>query len=276
MKIPKLLRRASASIWFTWLESSNWTHPLAYMAYLLVRPIFGTLIYGYIYLAFAISTGTWNPETAFYIVGGSALYQLIVSGMSGVTWVVHEEREHYETLKYVYIAHPRLQEYLVSRGLLGYILGLFLMIITITIGSILVGFRSFPLNLPLILIGILMAIVWSSSLGAIASAISLFSSEYGTVIAISFDSFLMIFGDILFPSEQLPGWTSWIAQILPLKDWMALMRFGIFGMGTPDVLTIILYQALKTAIIFLLSLAIFRFADVLIRRKGYIDITTEH
>ncbi len=276
MEVTRLLRRVFASIRLTWLESSNWTHPMVYLGYVLVRPIFGTLIYVYIYLAFAIYTDAWNLEAALYVVGGSALYQFIVSGMSSVAWVVHEEREHYETLKYVYISHPRLQEYLISRGLFGYILGVFLMVVTITVGSTLIGFRSFSLNIPLILIGILIAVLWSSSLGAIASAISLFSSEYGTVIAISFDSFLMIFGDVLFPSEQLPSWAYSMAVGLPLKDWMALMRFAIFGIGTPDVSTIILYQVLKAVIIFALSLAIFRFADVLIRRKGYIDITTEH
>jgi ABC-2 type transport system permease protein len=276
LKTPNLLKRMFASIWLTWLESSNWTNPLVYMGYVLVRPIFSTLIYGYIYLAFALYTDVWNTEVALYVVGGSALYQFIVSGMSSVTWVVHEEREHYETLKYVYISHPNLQEYLVSRGLLGYALGLFLMAITILVGSALVGFRNFSLNVPLILVGTIMAVVWSSSLGALASAISLFSSEYGTVIAISFDSFLMIFGDVLFPSEKLPEWASWIAQALPLKDWMAMMRFAIFGIGTPDISTSILQQALKTAIIFLLSLVVFRSADVLIRKKGYIDITTEH
>lgn len=276
MKLPNVIRRAYASIWLTWLESSNWTHPLVYMGYVLVRPIFGTLIYGYIYLAFATYTNVWNPDVALYVVGGSALYQFIVSGMSGVTWVVHEEREHYETLKYVYMSHPNLQEYLISRGLLGYALGMFLMAITIAIGSALVGFKGFYLDIPLILVGIIIAIFWSSSLGALASAISLFSSEYGTVIAISFDSFLMIFGDVLFPSEQLPEWASWIAQALPLKDWMAMMRFAIFGIGNPNVITSILYQALKAAILFLLSLVVFRLADMLIRRKGYIDITTEH
>lgn len=271
-----VFRRAVASIWLTWLESSNWTHPLVYIGYMLVRPVFGTLIYGYIYLAFVMYTEIWNPEVALYVVGGSALYQFIVSGMSSVTWVVHEEREHYETLKYVYLSHPNLQEYLLSRGLLGYLLGMALMATTILVGSLLVGFYDFSLNLPLVLLGILIAVVWSSSLGALASAISLFSSEYGTVIAVSFDSFLMIFGDVLFPSESLPGWASWVAQALPLKDWMAMMRFAIFGIGNLDLTTSLFNQILKTAIIFLFSLMVFKFADVLIRRKGYIDITTEH
>lgn len=51
-----------------------------------------------------------------------------------------------------------------------------------------------------------------------------------------------IFGDVLFPSESLPGWVSWVAQALPLKDWMAMMRFAIFGIGNLDLTTSLFNQ----------------------------------
>ncbi|MGQ9479456.1 MAG: hypothetical protein ACUVQ0_05530 [Thermoproteota archaeon] len=271
-----MVRRIYASIWLTWLESSNWTHPLIYIVYIMIRPVFSILIYGFVYLAFASYAGVWNSESALYVVGGSALYQFIVSGMEGVSWVVHEEREHYQTLKYVYLSHPSLQRYLINRGLLGYTAGMFLMIVTLLLGSMIIGLYRFSINLPLVAVGILIGVVWSALLGTLASAISLFSSEYGTVVALSFSSFLIIFGDVIFPSEILPEWASLIAHTLPLKDWMVMMRLAIFGTGSVDVTASLTSQILKTIIIFLVSITVFKLADFLVRKKGYIDITTEH
>ena len=145
MDVGKSLRRIYAISWLSWLELSNWTRPIVFIAYTLVRPMFSLLLYAYIYIAFAVATGYMNPEAAFYMITGISFYNYIGNGIYGLTWVIHDEREHYRILKYNYLALPDLQFYLASRGIIHYLIGLMLAVVTFPLGLWLVGYN--PLSL---------------------------------------------------------------------------------------------------------------------------------
>jgi ABC-2 type transport system permease protein len=100
-----------------------------------------------------------------------------------------------------------------------------------------------------------------------------------------------VMSGIIFPITALPVWAQSISKALPVTYWMDSMRralmpdamaelnFGledVTGLGGFSDLYIMAYLAISTAFFFALSLAVFRFADGVARRKGKIDWTTAY
>lgn len=278
MDVRKLLRRIYAVSWLSWLELSNWTKPLVFVAYSLARPMFSLLLYAYIYIAFAVAAGYADPEKAFYLVTGTALYNYIGSGIYGVAWVIHEEREHYRILKYNYLSFPDLQLYLISRAVVHYLLGLFLAAVTLLVGLPLVGYDLELLkpNLPLLLVNALLGFAWCTALGVMVASTSLFSAEYGPLISESTGGLLFLVGSVLFPAEQLPHWLYPVVEAIPLREWMELSRYALNPSYLIDPFSTLLSQALKTAVYLAFSTVVFRVMSRLVRAKGYLEATTEH
>jgi len=278
MDVARMLRRLYAVSWMSWLELSNWTRPIIFIAYIMIRPLFTLLLYAYIYIAFAATSGQMSPEAAFYMISGISFYNYIGSGIYGVAWVIHEEREHYRMLKYNYLAFPDLQLYLASRGAVHYIIGLILSIVTFPIGLSLVGYKLslLKINLGLLVVNMILGYLWCTALGIIVAATSLFSAEYGPIISESMGGLLFLVGSVLFPAEQLPGWLHPIVNAIPMREWMELTRHALNVDYTINVNGMLLSQAMKTAVYLAVAYTFFKSMDKLVRMKGYLEATTEH
>jgi len=278
MDVRRLLRRVYAISWLSWMELSNWTKPFIFLIYSLVKPISSILIYAYIYLAFLLIAGETNIESGFYLLTGGAFFNIIESGVYGVVWVIHDEREHYETLRFTYISYPSLYGYLVSRGLPHYLIGVLPTVAVLLIGLPLVGYpmENLSPNLLILLINFILCVLWCSSLSALISSLTLFSSEYGTLVADSFGGFLLLVGGVLFPSSSLPQFIQPLAEIFPLQEWMELNRWGLNNRYPIDVPLLLWSQVLKTIFWIILSFIIFNAMERLVRKKGLLEAVTTH
>ncbi|RLE85451.1 MAG: hypothetical protein DRJ41_01190 [Thermoprotei archaeon] len=278
MDVAKLLRRVYAISWLSWQELSNWTHPAIFMAYTLVRPIFGILLYAYIYVAFAISSGKANPSAAFYLITGVSFYNYIGNGIYGVVWVIHEERDHYRLLKYTYVSYPSLQGYLAARGLVHYVIGFILSLVSIGIGFTVTGLSpSLQPNIPLLIVNLIVGMAWCTSIGITVSSLSLFSSEYGPLISESVGGLLFLVGSVIFPAKELPPWLYTLSEALPMKEWMELMRHSINTSYVPgNVQGLLVSQLMKALFYVTLSYVVFKALDRLVRLKGGLEATLEH
>jgi ABC-2 type transport system permease protein len=101
-----------------------------------------------------------------------------------------------------------------------------------------------------------------------------------------------VMSGIIFPITALPAWAQSISKVLPITYWMDSMRRALMpeamaelstaaavdvtGLGSISDLYIMAYLAISAAVFFVLSLAVFRFADGIARRKGKIDWTTAY
>jgi ABC-type polysaccharide/polyol phosphate export permease len=278
MDVGGYFRKIYAIMWFSWQELSNWTKPHIFIAYLMVRPIFGLLLYAYIYIAFAMASGLVNLEKAFYLVSGMAFYNFIGNGIYGVVWVIHEEREHYNILKYNYVSFPNLRDYLLARSIVHYIIGMALTIIVLLIGLPLVGYNPLTLkpNIPILIFVFLIGFVWSSFLSIIMSGISLFSSEYGPLISEAFGGLLFLLGNVLFPISALPGWLLPAAYALPMMEWTELARYAVNTAYPIDPLNTAILLLVKTVIYVIIGVAFFTFADRQARNKGLLEASLYH
>ena len=278
MDVNKLLRRLYAVSWLSWQELSNWTHPLVFIAYIMVRPLFGILLYAYIYVAIVIASGKVDPSSAFYLITGASFYNYIGNGLYGVVWVIHDERDHYRLLKYTYISYPSLQGYLIARGLVYYLIGIALSTVSLVVGLAVtgLGIQLLP-NIPLLIVNLIIGAIWCTSLSIVVSSLSLFSSEYGPLIAESMGGLLFLVGNVIFPVEKLPYWLYLIAEAIPMKEWMEITRHSInVNYPISNIFDLLFSEIVKTMVYVIFSYVFFRIMDKLVRIKGNLEASMEH
>ncbi|HSV42781.1 MAG TPA: hypothetical protein VLH13_05155, partial [Methanomassiliicoccales archaeon] len=91
------LRTIGWSAWLGWQMESNWTNPLLFLIYSIIKPIFGTFILVFMYIIILGGIGT--DEVLFsYMFVGNAFYMFVAQVMFGVAYVVQEDRERFKTL----------------------------------------------------------------------------------------------------------------------------------------------------------------------------------
>ena len=279
MDVARWLRRFRAAVWLTWKEQSNWTRPYIYILYSMITPFFSVLIYAYIYVVIAFFSGLVDYSRAFYLVSGVALYNFIGSGLYGLIWTIHSEREHFRTLKYTYLAFPSLHLYLMARSFFHFILGGIYAVVMFIAGLLITGYPLETLNPNIVEVLLLLIIgyLWSSQLGVMVAGTSIFSSEYGPLISEAVGGILFLVGAVLYPVSALPPFIQPIASVFPMMEWMELMRHSL---NQSYIITNIgdMYLSLivKTVIYILLSIVYFSIIERLTRKRGYLEATLHH
>ena len=61
-----------------------------------------------------IAQGNFGTPIFAYLYIGNAFYQYVAAVMTGVSWAVMDDREHYRTLKYIYTAPVNIPFYLMG------------------------------------------------------------------------------------------------------------------------------------------------------------------
>ena len=100
--------------WLGWQIESNWADPFLFAIYSIIKPLSGAAIL--VVMFGLISKGNFNTPLFSYIYIGNAFYTYVSAVMTGVSWAVIDDREHYKTLKYMYIAPIPIPFYLFGRG----------------------------------------------------------------------------------------------------------------------------------------------------------------
>ena len=108
------LGRIGAAARLGWKIESNWADPLTFVVYALLRPIGTALILTAMYWAVARHGAKPEAFAAFYLA--NAFHEYVVRVLIGMGWIVVEEREEYETLRYVYVSPVGLLNYLTGRA----------------------------------------------------------------------------------------------------------------------------------------------------------------
>jgi ABC-2 type transport system permease protein len=274
------------SAWLGWQMESNWTRPGIFAIYAIVRPIAGSLI---LVVMFTMITYLGDPNTARnnfdYLYVGNAFYMYIAQVLFGVTWVIHDDREHFRTLKYIYISPANYFVYILGRTLSKIVITTFAVIITLAFG---IFFLGIPLNLlginwllfiPVFVIGILSVVAFGLAL----AGISFLTAKHTMGMNEGIAGVFYLFCGVIFPLSALPGWGISFAKVIPVTYWLDLIRTSLgAGAGVDTALAGTSVEAsflilTASAIVFaLLSVAMFKLGDYLARKKGLIDMTTAY
>lgn len=277
-------RSFRVATWLGWQIESNWADPFLFFIYSVVKPLASASILVVMYGIITHSNFT-NPLFP-YIYLGNAFYIYVGAVMGGVSWAVIDDREHYKTLKYMYVAPVRIPMYLLGRGVARFLTGSFSVIITLVTGVLLLKVPIDPLqvNWPLFFLSLFIGIIMLAMMGLLLGSITLLLVHHSFGIAEGIAGALYLFSGAIFPLEVLPAWLRPVGFAMPITYWLELLRRSLVGNVAQAFPTLAAFSNLELlGILVALSLifgfvafAAFRICDHRARERGLIDRVTNY
>lgn len=286
MKIKKtnFWKSFSAATWLGWKIESNWTDPFLFFVYSVVKPITGASIIVIMYSV--ITKADFSSPVFAYMFIGNAFYQYVAAIMTGVSWAIVDDREHYRTLKYIYTAPVNIPLYLMGRGVARFLTASFAVIILMIFG---IGFLHVPVNLGAVNWGLfaltmLLGLVMLSMIGLLLAGIALNTVRQNFFIGDVVAGSLFLLCGVIYPLDILPDGLRQIGYILPVTYWIELIRrsfvgniaaaFPTFTQLSDGQLVLIL---VGSSVLFgVIAYFAFKYYDHRAREKGYIDWSTSY
>lgn len=279
MGIKKLLLQFKTSFFLGWKIESNWTDPFLFTVYSLAKPLSSSFILIVMYL---IITRGKIGETFPLLLIGNALHLYTANVLFGMAWTIVDDREFYETLKYVYISPVNLFIYLTGRGFAKFITTSVSVAILITVSFSFFKLKFSPIDgwffvLPVFFIlGFLSLFI----IGYFFAGLNFLIAKNGWFLTQSATGIFLLLTGAIFPLDVFPLALRDIGYFIPQTIWIDGIRKILFGTGwnslTKDMsifkLTKILI--LQDTIYFLIIASFFSFSLYVARRRGLIDQKT--
>ncbi|HNB41837.1 MAG TPA: ABC transporter permease [Anaerolineales bacterium] len=270
--------------WLGWVIESNWTDPFLFAVYSIVKPISGAAILVIMYGI--ISQGNFDSALFPYIYLGNAFYIYVGAVMTGVSWAVVDDREHYKTLKYMYIAPIHIPLYLLGRGVARFVTGSIAVFITILAGVLFLNVKINILQVDWLLFftTLIVGVVMLALLGLLLAGLTLTLARHEGFIGEATAGALYIFSGAIFPLDVLPTWLRPIGYFMPTTYWLELLRRSLVGNVAQAFPTLANFSNLQIlgvmvglSIFFgVISVYVFRWCDGIARERGLIDRTTNY
>ncbi|MDQ7822322.1 MAG: ABC transporter permease [Candidatus Eremiobacteraeota bacterium] len=283
MAVKKHLSTFLSAFWLGWQIEANWAHPLLFTLYSIIKPISSCLILVVMY--FVVTGGRSRADLFAFMYVGNAFFMLVLGSLQGLSMVLHIEREHYQTLKYVYIATSSLHVYLFGRAAARIVITALSVLITLVFG---IAVFHLPIGLgtidyPLLLMSLFLGLVAIASFGLILAAISMVTAMHNFFFSAAAGSLFYFLSGVLYPLSVLPPVLQKVALYLPFTYWMEAVRRAVIPSLPPDPLMagistaglIGIFSAI-TALFLVLSLVVFNSLEKVTRRAGTIDMTTAY
>ncbi|MCJ7489816.1 MAG: ABC transporter permease [Thermoplasmata archaeon] len=292
MAVINDLRLLKNSAWLGWQMEANWTDPFLFATYSIVKPIAGTLILVFMYLV--ITGGETANDFFSYMYVGNALYMFVAEVLFGVTWVIHDDREHYMTLKHVYMAPMNFYVYILGRSAIKIAITSFGVLVTLAFGVLALGVGinlgavDWLLLAPSLVVGLLCICI----LGLAMGGVSFLTAKHSIGINEGLAGVFYVMSGVVFPITILPSWAQTISKFLPVTYWMEVVRravvpeamdglaassgYDVTGMGGMSDLTLMVLLLVSAGVFFIMSIGVFRVADNIARKQGKVDWTTAY
>ena len=265
--------------WLGWQVESNWTDPLLFFAFSILKPIASVLILVFMYNAVS-QAGLGSPIYA-YIYVGNAFYIYVGAVLAGASYSILDDRERYRTLKYLYVAPISIPVYLFGRAVARFITGSLAVLITLTAG---VAFFGVPIRLaavdwPLLLAALPLGILCLALLGVIVGTWTMTIRNEPWFVGDALGAALYLFSGAIFPVTVLPAFLQPVGFVLPLTYWLELLRRALLGPGAAAFPTLAAYSNAQlfailgtiTLISGVLAVFAFRYFDRRARELGLLD-----
>jgi ABC-2 type transport system permease protein len=273
------------SAWLGWQMESNWADPFLFAVYSIVKPIAGSLILVVMYAIIASLGGSTDPQMFYYMFVSNAFFMYVGQVLFGVAQIVHDDREHFQTMKYIYISPSNYLAYMVGRSVSKLIITTFAVVITMAFGIFMLGvpLEIFAVNWPIFLIVMAIGIFCIMTFGLALAGISFLTAKHQGGMNEGIAGVFYLFCGVVFPVSVLPSWGVAFAKILPITYWLELVRRSLnLGTGMDTALAgastnyCLLVLCISTMIFTIVALAIFKVGDTVARQKGLIDMTTAY
>lgn len=278
------LRTFITATWLGWQIESNWTDPILFAIYSIARPLASVAILVVMYMV--ITNGALEEPIFAYIYLGNALYILVGQVMTGVSWSVIDDREHYRTLRQLHLTPMDTYFYLLGRGVAKLAIALISVIIVVGFGVV---FLKLPIHLGVIDWGLLLSstflgVICMAALGIILGGATLMMARHFWAVGEAVGGALYLFTGTIFPIAILPDWLEPVGFAFPITYWLELARRALLGpelIGFPTFAdysngTLMAILTAFTVGLLIFSVLFYRWSLYLAKQKGVIDMETSY
>lgn len=281
---PSAWKSFKGGAWLGWQIESNWTDPWLFALYSVVRPLAGVGIVVFMYLAVAAVAGITNPDQLAFVFVGTAFFMFVGQELYGISQAVLDDREHYRTLKYVYITPTSIYIYLFARGLAKVAQTSVSCVVTLIVGAVVLHIQFTSFNPVLLVVSLVLGLLGIATFGIMLAGITLLTARHGFQMGESVAAIFFLLGGVVFPISILPGWVQTASYAVPVTYWIEAMRRSLIGsagqansaLANLPTEVLLLAIVVTTLVFFAASILIFRYFDQAARRKGRIDMTTSY
>jgi ABC-2 type transport system permease protein len=275
-------RTVKVSSQLGWAMESNWADPLLFAIYSIIRPIASSLILVFMYLV--VTQGKTSTDLFAYIYVGNAFFMYVYNVLFGISWVIHDDREHYQMIKYIYISPIRMYYYLFGRGTAKMIVTTMAVIITLAFGMIIlkVPVDLAMVNYPLLILNVLIGLFIIACLGILLAGITLLTAHHSWYLTEGIAGIFYLACGAIYPIDILPTWLQYLSKALPLTYWLELLRRAVLGKSLSTTLghytngELMIIMLVTTLLLALFSHYIYRSVERVARKYGKIDQLTNY
>jgi ABC-2 type transport system permease protein len=274
-----------------WQMEANWTDPILFLIYSVAKPLASALI---LVVMLDVISGGAKPEYRAFVVVGSALWSFVLSGVSGLAWMILDDRERYRMLKYVYVSPSDFLAVVFGRGVARIGVGAMGAAITLGIGVLVLGvpFDVGRIDWAVLVLVMVLGVGSILAIGLLLAAICMQTRQESWSYPEAAAGALFLVSGVVFPLAVLPLPVQALGLLTPLT-WsiegvrLALFPGGVTAIGGPGTLydqlvgpsppsaPIIVLMLLATgAVATLGALAVFRASDRRAKDRGLLDQTT--
>lgn len=281
-KTKENLRTIKTAGQLGWAMESNWTDPFLFAIYSVVRPLASSLILVVMY--YVVTRGKTGMDLFAYIYVGNAFFMYVINVLFGISWVIHDDREHYQMIRYIYISPIRMYYYLFGRGIAKMILTTVAVIITMGFGMLVlkIPVNLLAVNYPLLVFSVIAGIFIITCMGILLAGITLVTAHHSWALTEGIAGLFYLACGAIYPIDILPMWLQYLSKALPLTYWLELVRRSVLGKSLSPTLSgfstleLIGIMALTTLALALFSHWIYRSIEHIARKYGKIDQLTNY
>jgi ABC-2 type transport system permease protein len=279
-----LWRSFRLSSWLGWQIESNWADPFLFAIYSLIKPLASVLILVVMYSI--ITDGDYSSPKFTYLYLGNAFFIYVGQVMTGISWTIIDDREHYKTLKYIYLTPMHFPTYLIGRGVAKFLVATISVVVTLVVGVVFLQLQIdlANVNWPLFITTLVIGIYMLAMLGLILASVMLLLVNHSFSIGETVAGALYLLCGAIFPLEVLPPLLRYVGYVLPITYWLELIRrslvgpvageFPTFQNITDGVLLVILISL--TLLYSLVAVITYKSCDHIARERGLIDVVTNY
>jgi ABC-2 type transport system permease protein len=288
MAVADFVKSARESFRVGWKIESNWTDPVLFATYQVIRPLASLLIVAFIVIIGASVGAASNPTFDYnqylaWLIVGNAFYAFVLQIMLGMSILVHVDRTRYEVLKNIYISPGTLHPYVVGRGLVSVVNGTVSVILTLLF-SVAIFNGLLHMNIPLNLLGVnllmlipavILGVISLLAVGYMLCAVNIVSNRMEFILGDSVSGIFFLLGGVIFPIALLPSYIQPIANVLPITYLLNTVRES-FGLLQGNYMSDLAYLALTTLVTLIIGIAVFRLAEQRAKKLGLFDRKSEY
>ncbi len=129
-----------------------------------------------------ITDGDYSSPMFTYIYLGNAFFIYVGQVMTGISWAVIDDREHYKTLKYIYLTPMHFPTYLMGRGVAKFLVASISVFVTLVVGILFLHLQIdlTAVNWPLFIASLVIGIYMLAMLGLILASVMLIVAHHAS------------------------------------------------------------------------------------------------